>query len=332
MTRILSIRAAMLVFAAVAIAGCQSMITGNEGNLEFSYRADDEVRDFNKPIAVGAKLDLEVRTNGTRQTVELLEATTKDPSVLKVAGKLGNKLTLEGVGDGTTDVSVEAKTKTGETVSDWITMRARKPNVLKARHTCSQEAEGFYLVGHDIVVGFDLRYEQGSVKEPVIGYGYYPFTVQPAAALTLDQVSKDQQRFHFKTAATAQTATLTSTIDATTLSFRIFEEGAIDGASFDTDVGHKVLVATDGLFQVVPTIAGKPVCQGRAAMSVEVLTAEVCGVENTLATGEDAASENRWIKVNGKTVGTCNFTVTFPKGAGGAGATAQLSVEVVDTH
>ncbi|HCF56896.1 MAG TPA: hypothetical protein DFS52_02730, partial [Myxococcales bacterium] len=76
MTRILSIRAAMLVFAAVAIAGCQSMITGNEGNLEFSYRADDEVRDFNKPIAVGAKLDLEVRTNGTRQTVELLEATT----------------------------------------------------------------------------------------------------------------------------------------------------------------------------------------------------------------------------------------------------------------
>ncbi|MGI5863664.1 MAG: hypothetical protein ACOX6T_16625 [Myxococcales bacterium] len=329
MTRTLSIRTAMLVFAAVAITGCKSTITGNEGNLEFSYWADDEIRDFNKPIAVGAKLDIEVHTNGTHQKVDLLEVTTEDPSVLKVAGKLGNMMTLEGVGEGTTDVTVEAKTKAGETVSDWITMRARKPNVLKAWHSCTQETEGIYLVNHDIAVGFDLRYEQGSVKEPVIGYGYHPITIEPAAALALDQVNKDQQHFHFKTAASAQTATLTSTIDSTALTFRLVEEGAIDGASFAIDAEHKVRLNADALLHVLPTVGGKPVCQSQTAMSVEVLTADVCSVQT--ATNEAGGSEAHWIKVSGKALGTCNVEVTFPKGANGAGASAQLSVEVVDT-
>ena len=67
-----------------ALVGCTSKITGNEGNFEFSYPADDRVADFNNPIAVGAYLDLEVRDVGYQQPVTLSAASTDDESVLMV--------------------------------------------------------------------------------------------------------------------------------------------------------------------------------------------------------------------------------------------------------
>ena len=45
--------------------GCTSKITGKEGNFQFAYAADDDPLDFNKPIAVGGRLDLRVTQVGT---------------------------------------------------------------------------------------------------------------------------------------------------------------------------------------------------------------------------------------------------------------------------
>jgi hypothetical protein len=44
--------------ALLLTVACQSTLTGNEGNFQFSYDADDWITDFNKPIAVGAYLDI----------------------------------------------------------------------------------------------------------------------------------------------------------------------------------------------------------------------------------------------------------------------------------
>ena len=76
----------MLAVASMGIASgaCVSKTTGNEGNFEFSYPADDRVGDFNKPIAVGAFLDLEVRDVGDRSPVALDSASFVDPSVFKL--------------------------------------------------------------------------------------------------------------------------------------------------------------------------------------------------------------------------------------------------------
>jgi hypothetical protein len=321
------LRAAALFATLFAFAGCRSTLTGNDGNLEFSYVADDDVRDFNKPIAVGAKLDLSVHTAGDHRKVELLDASTDDEAVLKVDGKLGNSLTLLGTGSGGALVSVEAKTPTGETLSDSVNMLARVPEVLKAWHTCGGDSEGIYLVGQPIVVGFDMEMSNG---QNVIGYGYHPITVEPAAALTLDQITKDQQFFHFETAATAQTATIKSTLDSTTLTVRLVEAAAIDGAVFGVEGDHKVRTADDGFFHVMPTVGGKRVCQASTTLTVESQTPEICTAQNSSQGDDDFAHETQWIKVTGKSVGTCTLGVTFTRGAGGAGATAQLSVEVVE--
>ena len=59
-----------LALAVPSLTSCRSEITGNEGNLEFSYVADDDLLDFNKPLAVGASLDLRVTPAGTMPAQE----------------------------------------------------------------------------------------------------------------------------------------------------------------------------------------------------------------------------------------------------------------------
>lgn len=73
-----TIRIAALTSAVfIGAIGCESTITGNEGNFQFSYPADDRVLDFNKPIAIGARLDVSVRTAGDRTAVTLSAADRK---------------------------------------------------------------------------------------------------------------------------------------------------------------------------------------------------------------------------------------------------------------
>ena len=88
--------------------GCVSRQTGNEGNLEFSYVAEDNINDFNKPIGVGATLPMEVRAAGTRAPVTLTAAQFADTAVLEVTEFSGINLTAEGKGDGNTLLEVVA--------------------------------------------------------------------------------------------------------------------------------------------------------------------------------------------------------------------------------
>ena len=46
---------ALLTLTSVA---CTSTITGEEGNLKFSYYSSDDAGNFNKPLAIGAKVEV----------------------------------------------------------------------------------------------------------------------------------------------------------------------------------------------------------------------------------------------------------------------------------
>jgi len=204
-----SVLLALLTF--VLMPACKSVLTGNEGNLEFTYPADDRVADFNKPIAVGAKLELEVRDAGSRKAVSLTSASTEDDSVLRVVSFSGSKLILEGVSSGGTLVLVEANT-TGGALGDSVNMLARVPEVMKLANTCVTEASAQYLTGQDIIIPYDFEMSNG---QPVIGFGYFPITLEPATGMTLDTTSVDQQWFHFTTGATAQNVTLSTSSGST---------------------------------------------------------------------------------------------------------------------
>ena len=178
---------AALGVVAISSLACTSQTTGDLGNLEFYYVADDEVGNFNKPIAVGAKLDLFVRDAGAGgdRDVSLEAASTDDEGIAKISEFSGNKMIIEAVSDGSFEITVSAKVNSsGEVEEDKVDMLVRTPEVLELRHTCGESGanKGYYLAGSDIYIPFELRLEDG---QNVIGYGVYP--MENTEGLTRDE-------------------------------------------------------------------------------------------------------------------------------------------------
>lgn len=319
-----------LVAASTFTMGCESQLTGNEGNLLFSYTADDNVADFNKPIAIGAKLELTVKEAGTRQAVDVQEAKSDDDAVLKVASFAGDRIVLEAVNDGAAMIEVEAKTASGEVVPDSVNMLAATPEVLKLHHTClpADDPTGYYQAGAtNILIPYDMERSNG---QSVIGYGLFPFTQEPADALAVDQTSKDQAFFHFDLPAGAQTVKLTSTIDATSLTLEIIESSAYDGAEMNP-LSKEVRVIADEthLLHFWPTSGGNRICQSRAPMQVETSTPDICEVKTvTNQENQLIVNESNYITLKGLAQGTCSLTITYADGNDGAGASTNFDVEI----
>lgn len=329
------------VLVGVASVGCKSELTGNEGNLLFSYVADDAITDFNKPIAKGARLDVEVREAGNRRLVTVTDASSDKPEILDIAQISGNTLVLEGKSDGNVLISVGATLQNGMAVTDSVNMNVRTPEVLKLVHSCSPSSpEGHYLVDDVFWLQFDMSLSNG---QPVIGYGYFPITLEPADRLTLDTNARDQQWFHFTSGPTAGPVTLTSQIDSTTATLVLVEPGEIMGGEVVGNYGARVDIAT--WYYLRPTLAdATPICQADTPMTVTSTTPEICevtlpterpddsetnGLDEPI-TGGAAANETGWIRVVGHQVGFCKFDVVFTEGNAGAGATANLQVEIID--
>lgn len=318
----------LAVCLALCFTACRSKITGNQGNLEFSYVADDDIRDFNKPIAVGGKLELKVAQAGNSAKVTLESASTDTPAVLAVDSFAGDKLILVGKSAGGALVKVTAKTTSGTSLDDSVNMLAAVPEVLALRHYCTGENEGLYLVNRPtVLISFDMSKKNG---QSVIGYGYHPVALTPSTGvLTLDEATTDQASLHFATAATKGTATIKSTIDDSQLSVRLVEPKDIDGATLLVSK-VEVRAGTTLPVHVWPTVASKPICQPTVGLTVASDTADICEVTGLTKDGTATSGEgNSWVNVKGLKLGVCKFTVTFAQGAGGAGATQQLSVDVL---
>ena len=308
----------LIALCALTAVGCQSTLTGNEGNFRFSYWAVDWVNDFNKPVAVGAMLDLEVRGVGSNTAVDLTAATFDDPLVLEVSSFASKDITILGTGSGLALLEVEG-TLDGETLTDSVNMQSKVPEVLELAHTCDGLAdEAAYLVDHDIIVGFEMEM---SNSQPVIGYGYYPVELTATSA-TVDHDSVSQIWISVNTGDVAESVVMSSTIDDTTLSLELATEGQIDGVQEptawvieDIDVGD-----TNG-FYTRPLIGDLVVCQSDVNMTVESDTPDICAIHEHDPDG-NGEYETGWFAVEGVAEGTCEYTVTYPDGAEGAGVSA----------
>ncbi len=306
--------------------GCSSRITGNSGNLEFSYTTDDLTSDFNKPIAVGAKLELKVQTAGDRQPVSISDVFT-DEEVLLVDSFSGDNFILVGNGEGNSLVEVLADGPEGE-VEDSVNMRAAVPEVLKLSHTCTGNELGLYPVGKsDVLVPFDMELADGT---QVIGYGYYPVELQEGLG-TLQANSTDQANLRLDLGATPGDYTLSSTVDDTSLTIRLIEESQITGASVNDDSPNfRVIEGETNFIYVWPAVGEDIVCQAQADMTVQSLTPEICDVRNN-ETPEDPGqfvNSEGFVAIEGLAAGECQFDVTFPNGNDGAGATTMFTAQI----
>jgi hypothetical protein len=309
---------------ALLAAGCFSNLTGNEGNFQFSYQADDWLTDFNKPIAPGAFLDITVREVGTLGAVELLSAAYDDEAVLKVDSFEGDRITVQGVGDGAALLSVEGTTSSGETLTDSVNMLCSTPEVLVLAHTCDTAPEAAYLTDMRVYVPFEMQRSNG---QPVIGYGYYPLTLD-SEAMSMVPGESNQQWIAFDTASAAGSVTLSSEIDDTTLSAQVVAPTDLDDVQEPIAfVAEDIDVGDVNAFFVRPMAAGLVVCQPDVDKTVTSLTPEICEVRDT-GTVPNTDYEYGWFEIEGVAEGTCHYTVTYPDGNGGAGVTAEFTYEI----
>ncbi len=310
-----------LALAALMTVGCQSTVTGNEGNFRFSYWADDWINDFNKPVAVQGFLDLEVE-GVTGGDVDLSSAAFDDPAVLDVTTFGGGDITITGVGEGNALLEVEGELD-GETLTDSVNMQAKVPEVLELGHSCTDSSDAAYLLGEDVWVSFEMEMANG---QPVIGYGYYPVDLAATSAV-VEADNTSQVVIWLATGETSETVDLGSTIDDTTISLQLAAEGELDGIEDpvayvleDIDVGD-----TNG-FSVNPMVGDRVVCQGRATLGVVSDTPDTCSV--ALSDPDEDSSEVGWFEITGVAEGDCLFTVTYPKGSGGDGVSEQFSYPI----
>jgi hypothetical protein len=309
-----------LVLAVLLSLGCRSSVKGNEGNFRFSYWSGDWTSEFDKPVAVGAYLDLAVRGVGSLASVDLSEADFDDPSVLDVTSFSGEDITIQGIGEGVSLLQVEGTLK-GEILTDSVDMEATIPEVLEMSHTCTEAEDAAYLIAHEVVIGFEMAM---SDSQTVIGYGYYPVELTATAA-TVSHDSTSLQWITFNTGDMTEDALLLSTIDESSLSIHIGSESDIDDIEEPIDWSdEEINVGDTNPFYVRPSLDNRVVCQGDVSVSVISDTPGVCEIEayNKLT---DDQHESGWFAIAGLAEGTCLYSVTYPGGAAGAGVSRQFS-------
>jgi hypothetical protein len=318
-----------------AAFACTSTTTGNEGNLKFSYVTDDNFADFNKPIAVGASLDINVTEAGDDpDPAEVIEASSDDPGVLEVSNVSGNTITVTGGSDGNILLSVDADVS-GSTVSDSVNLTVRTPEVLQMNHTCraASETEGYYLVDQAAWVPFELEMENG---QPVIGYGYYPVDIDPQGGVELQTDHKGQAYMRFMTGSTAQDVTLTSQIDDSELTMKLATKGDVDGMELENASEVEAYKDENRVIPLRPTVGGVPVCQAKLNIEISNSTESVCDVSSIFESQSDEDDIEQIgllsgsVDVRGEQVGDCTFTVTLPEADGGNGVSQEFTVPVIE--
>jgi len=313
-----------LIGTSLSLLACTSSITGNEGNFKFTYAADDAVLDFNKPVAVGARLDLLVTSADDNTPVDLTDARTDDPGVMEVADVQGSRFTLEGTGDGNVLVEVAGTTTGGDELTDSINMNAATPEVHRLIHTCDRQGDrAAYLTDEDVVMEFEFQRANGS---PIIGYGYYPVTLD-GDAVSLDAEASGQLWMHLSTGSTPGEVTMTSEIDGTTRTLVVVDDASIDGVVEPLGiVWEDIDVGDTNAFYVLPTVGGDVVCQAQTPMTARSLTPDICEVSDI---DPDPQSEEwGWYEITGVQAGTCEYEITYTAGNGGAGASATFTFPI----
>ena len=317
----------LAILLPIALTGCMSALTGNEGNFQFSYDADDRLLDFNKPIAVGAFLDLEVRDVGLRQPVTLSDASVATDDVLTVVSFADHVVTVQALGDGQALLEVAGTTRGGAELTDSVNLLARVPEVQRLRHTCTTDAEAAYLTSSRAFVPFDLEMANG---QPVIGYGYYPVTPS-GSALSVNTTDSIQSHIAIDVGPRAGVETLASDIDDTDLTMIVVDASDIDGAVEPLGfVLEDIDVGDTNAFYVLPAVNGVPVCQATVEKQVESDTPDICTIRerSMVPDGAGGEYESGWFDITGVSEGTCLYTVTYPDGNNGAGASAQFQFPI----
>ena len=317
---------ALVLVAALGatVSGCYSKVTAREGKFTLAYPSMVAHDNFVKPIAPGAKLEVQAFVNGTHQPMELTSAKSSAPDVLAVASVKDKKLVLAGKTPGVAEIEVTARDAQGNELVDRMFFHVAKPAKHALEHWCTEEPEAAYVVGEEVVLYHSMATDD---KRPVIGFDYAPLAIEPRSAIELVQQPQAGGYYLFK-AKSAKRVTVRSKIDEQALTVKLVERKDLT----DATMWHPDrMIEGRSSYAIAHVSAGETaLCNQTALTRARSLTPEICTVTARLDEDPDDEDSNRdqLAKIKALAFGVCKFEVTLPELAKGRGVALRGEVKV----
>jgi hypothetical protein len=294
-----------LVTGATAL-GCDALNDMNRtgGNSDKGYfQIEPECH-----LAQGAHLDFTVgdyeSIAGSVSGIDLTEPEAKDASIVKVVDfDRDGGLKLEGLDAGETRIAFTADAD-GDTLEDSFAVKVVEVTKLSFL-PCATDAS--YVRGEQVKLSYRFN---ASAKKDVLGLGYYPFTISPKSALTLNEGSSTVEFFSFLVDSDASdSVVLASSLsgDDTALVLTIVDEDEFDAVvPVDTST---ITTGSSLQLDLRPQVNGRTVCS-QVRRVVRSAYPGVCsivgGTNGELETTESVA------QIRFEMAGVCELYVEFP--------------------
>lgn len=311
------VRAAVLAALSATVSGCYSKATGYDGKFTFAYAAGLDFENFVKPVAPGAKLDVEVFANGTDDNLVITSAKSSRPGILAVHSIDKRRVVLLGVAPGTADIEITATGSKGDTLTDKMYLHVAKPVVHRLQHACTDEADAAYVLGDDVNVFHSLATADG---RPVVGYDYVPLRITPEKALTLVAQPQGANVYMYRARAAGESISIRSTVDDTALTARVVKRGDLKEATLQCSSDCKTVEGGSRYIVARVSLGTTPLCSQTALTKARSLTPEICSVTAKLEDDDGTESNHEQLAVlKGLKFGVCKYEVTLPELDGGKG-------------
>jgi hypothetical protein len=286
---------------------------GELGNLTFTFPVADGQEDFDRPIALGARLRLRVEgREGEDANVERIEAATVDPETVLSAQRSQvrpDELILTAREQGTATVTVDAALSgVSAARTDRVSFRVRPVSSISLEHQCTQSRAAAYLTNQPITLGY-ARFD--AERRRMIGEGACEVDVTPEAGI--DRTRCDEATLEVPPIADPGPYVVGSSRSARNGSLNRLDLNIVDPQILDFDPIQETL--EEGRSREVELLPRTPdwdVCTP-LEFQVFILTPDVCRGDDTNSDRFTVfRDEDNRIDLRGLRAGTCEFEVSLP--------------------
>ncbi len=287
--------------------GCGVELEGEEGELSFRYLGTDLVSGASSgTLATGARIDVELRTPGSDQSLPVREAVSEDSEVLEVLEVLERRFTLSAVAAGEARITAEALGADDEVISDSVSIAVADVDSVRLGVRCPDP-----VFVTDSRAQFSYRMYDASGSK-LTGYGRFDVAVEPDTGGSVNEGIDQIEVLEIHTGSEAGSYELQSTVDDETFAFELVAPGDILFADIRDDdaeeVEHSVAVGSEAAVALFHLETGDATVCGpaTAAIDLSVDSPEICEAEYRFV------GDLHLLFVNGLSEGSCEVELQIP--------------------
>jgi hypothetical protein len=298
--------AASVVSIAFVVSGCEALDDMNPtgGNSEKGYFQIAPEAD----LAKGAKLSYSIgdyeSLSGSESGVDLEDPKSSDTDVVAIQSfDDEGSVVLKGIDEGSASISFSARAD-GDRIDDEFLVRVTKVTKLSMAPCATN---GAYARGKKAQIRY--VFNEGA-KRKVLGRGFFPFTVSPSSAMTLDKSGSDENYFAFEIDDdAADEIEIRSNIsgDDEKLVLPIIDESEIDGLAALEPTSTMAGATVD--VDLRPTVNGRPLCS-KIRKVFRSLNTHACTIDGATDGELDTTASTATVLLNA--VDACQLLVEFP--------------------